>query len=330
MNLSDLTTLRVGGPVGTFLDAPLQSAVPDISGDLLVIGGGSNLVAPDAGFHGTVLRDTAREIRETGEGVLSVDSGVPWDRLVEESISRGFSGLEALSGIPGSVGAAPVQNIGAYGSEVADCLQSVKVWDRAERVFTVIGREALGLSYRNSVLKESISSGKWGPTGRWVVVSVDFKFEAGLSAPIRYRELAQTLDLGIGDRCDPAEVRRAVLDIRRSKGMVLDPTDHDTWSAGSFFTNPVVESAPEGAPAYPVAGGVKTSAAWLITNSGFERGFTLNGRAALSSKHVLAITNRGNANSKDVIELADHVRQGVNAQYGIDLVPEPLILERMF
>ena len=263
-------------------------------------------------------------------------------------------GVEALSGIPGTTGATPVQNVGAYGQEVAETISSVRVWDRFERRPRLFALGELQLTYRDSLLKRSlrdpaVGGGRvWGPTGRWVVLEVAFQFRlASLSAPIRYAELARTLGVQPGDRVPSREVRAAVLELRRGKGMVLDAADHDTWSAGSFFTNPVVTAEqaatlPPDAPRFPVAdhsaihqiggepvaveGLVKTSAAWLIAHAGFGKGHGLPGPAALSTKHVLALTNRGGATAADLRALADEVRGGVLAAFGIDLVPEPVIL----
>lgn len=326
MNLSELTTLRVGGPVSELIEAPLAEVVPTVTGPLLVLGGGSNILAADDGFAGVVVRDSAHEITDLGGGALRVDAGTNWDALVAMTVDMGLTGLEALSGIPGSVGAAPVQNIGAYGAEVGEVLASVRVWDRQEHAEQVLTANDLQLGYRDSLLKRSIRSGEWGPTGRWVVLSVDIELERGAGAPVRYKELAGLLGVPIGGRASAKEVRQAVLQLRGRKGMLLDPADHDTWSAGSFFTNPIVDVVPEGAPAFPAGTGFKTSAAWLIERSGFAKGFSLNGRAALSTKHVLALTNRGGANADDILELARTVQKGVREKFNIELQPEPVLV----
>ncbi len=304
------------------------------------------------------MRDLRQEITELdssgcGGTTLSATAGTNWDDFVQFAVEREVMGVEALSGIPGTVGAAPVQNIGAYGQEIAETLAAVRVWDRLEKRPRRLPLSELQLGYRTSVLKRSLTDLKagggrlWGPTGRWVVLNVEFQFRnASLSAPVRYRELAEELDIPLGTRAPSAQVREAVLKLRRSKGMVLVPSDHDTWSAGSFFTNPVVSTAtaaqlPEAAPRFPVEqrslvasiaseapvlpDRVKTSAAWLIANAGFSRGYHLEGhpQAALSTKHVLALTNRGGATTAEILALADHIRAGVEDAFGIRLVPEP-------
>lgn len=364
--LADLTTLRVGGPIARYVEAHSEeeviaavTAADDDGVPLLVLGGGSNLLASDEAFPGTVVRDMRRGIRaesfSTCAGAaMEVPAGQPWDDVVALAVQEEWMGVEALSGIPGTTGATPVQNVGAYGQEVAETISSVRVWDRFERQPRLFALGELQLTYRDSLLKRSlrdpaVGGGRvWGPTGRWVVLEVAFQFRlASLSAPIRYAELARTLGVQPGDRVPSREVRAAVLELRRGKGMVLDAADHDTWSAGSFFTNPVVTAEqaatlPPDAPRFPVAdhsaihqiggepvaveGLVKTSAAWLIAHAGFGKGHGLPGPAALSTKHVLALTNRGGATAADLRALADEVRGGVLAAFGIDLVPEPVIL----
>jgi UDP-N-acetylmuramate dehydrogenase len=364
--LAELTTFRVGGPVARYVEVHSEeefvaaiSAADDDGAPLLVLGGGSNLLATDEPFPGTVVRDMRRGIRadsfSTCAGAaMDVPAGHPWDDVVARAVAEEWMGVESLSGIPGSTGATPVQNVGAYGQEVAETISSVRVWDRLERRPRLLSLAELQLGYRDSLLKRSlrdpdVGGGRvWGPTGRWVVLEVSFQFRlASLSAPIRYAELARTLGVAVGERVPSRAVRDAVLELRRGKGMVLDAADHDTWSAGSFFTNPVVtteqaDALPADAPRFPVAdhtaihqiGGdpvpvedlVKTSAAWLIAHAGFAKGHGLPGPAALSTKHVLALTNRGGARAADIRALADEVRSGVLEAFGIDLVPEPVIL----
>lgn len=352
---ADLTTLRVGGPVEELLDAWTESELIDqIRGadeagrDLLVLGGGSNLVAADAPFDGVVIRDRREEITiqsqdACGGAAFTVTAGTPWEAVVDAAIENEWMGLEALTGIPGSTGATPVQNVGAYGQEVASIIASVRCWDRSEGRVRTLAAAELGFGYRTSILKRSI--GQMGYTPRWVVLAVSFHTRvASLSAPVRYAELARTLEIPLEARAPAAEVRAAVQTLRRSKGMVLDHADHDTWSAGSFFTNPIIpaELVPLGAPAFPetepevkvphpgaaceTGPWVKTSAAWLISHSGFERGFSLGTPAALSTKHALALTNRGGARAADVVALARHVRAEVAARHGITLVPEPVFV----
>lgn len=287
---------------------------------------------------------------------LSVSGGLAWDRLVECCVTQGFSGLEALSGIPGVVGAAPVQNIGAYGGEVADCLLGVTAWDRQEHQLVYLSAADLRFGYRDSLLKQSrlqigadCGTPRFAParpgtnpaTGRWIVLEVDFALQRGGGTPVRYAQLAGALGVPMDTVVPAAQIRTAVLELRHSKGMVLDPSDHDTWSVGSFFTNPIlpVEAAaalelPQDAPRWEAAlpgrageVGVKLSAAWLIEHSGITKGFALPGAGAgVSTKHVLALTNRGNATAADIQALGSHIIAAVQGAYGVTLVPEPVIL----
>ncbi|HKS48394.1 MAG TPA: UDP-N-acetylmuramate dehydrogenase [Amycolatopsis sp.] len=325
--LAEHTTLRLGGPARAFVvaesTADLLSAVRGAEDRVLLLGGGSNLVVGDSGFSGTVVKIATHGWRIDG-GQVDVAAGQNWDEFVAAMVDAGFGGLECLSGIPGSVGATPIQNVGAYGCEVADLLTSIECFDRRTgEVHTATAKE-LGFAYRTSVLKGA----DWG-----IVLSVRFALrEDGLSAPIRYAELARKLGVEPGARVPAARVREAVLELRRGKGMVLDPLDHDTWSAGSFFTNPIVvpetvEGMPADAPRYPADGGVKLSAAWLIEHAGFAKGYPgPGGRVSLSHKHTLALTNRGSATTADLLTLAREVRDGVYARFGVTLVPEPLLI----
>lgn len=346
--LADLTTFRVGGPVDSFITAASEEElirqICEADADatpLLVIGGGSNILASDAAFEGIVLQDARSEISvsDHGEAVcVCATAGTNWDMLVAWTVEEGFSGLEALSGIPGTVGASPVQNIGAYGQDVSATLKEVRAWDRDARKVVTLSREDLKLTYRHSILKESLStpqpSGRtYGPTGRWVVLSVTFELpRSEMSAPVLYGELARRLGVEVGEAAPTARVREAVLALRRGKGMLLDAADHDTWSAGSFFTNPILSdeaaaALPEGAPRFPAGQGrVKTSAAWLIDHAGFAKGFAVRegAPASLSTRHVLALTNRGGAQASDLVELALRVREGVREAFGVTLVPEPV------
>ena len=273
---------------------------------------------------------------------VTVASGESWDDLVARAVSEEWSGIEALSGIPGLTGGTPIQNVGAYGQEVADTIARVTAYDRVTRRTEIIAVGDCGFGYRTSRFKSDPS--------RYVVLSVTFQLPLGsLSAPIGYAELASRLGVEVGERAPAREVRAAVLALRRGKGMVLDPGDHDTWSVGSFFTNPIVEAGqvPDGAPAWPVEGGpsagsggalqqaggpgtssglVKTSAAWLVEQAGFPRGYPEGGAARLSTKHTLAITNRGSATTSDVLALAREIRAGVRDRFGIELVAEPVLL----
>lgn len=351
--LKELTTFRIGGPIGAFLEVVEEAEFTDAirgadeSGTpLLVVGGGSNILASDEGFAGIVVHDARRQVTctaagDTGDTVLvTASAGMVWDEFVSWSLDEGLSGIEALSGIPGTVGAAPVQNVGAYGHEISDTLESIVAWDRAVGRALRIPAKDLELSYRDSRIKRSLHEGDsqgrvWGPTGRWVVLEARFALKkSALSAPILYRELAGRLGVDPGERADAGLVRETVIALRTSKGMVLDAEDHDTWSAGSFFTNPILSAAqvrclPDEAPRFKQADStVKTSAAWLIDHAGFGKGYALAGArpegAAVSFKHVLALTNRGSASAGEVVELALRIREGVEERFGVRLVPEPV------
>ena len=329
--LAGLTTLRLGGPAARLVVAETDDEVvetvraADRRGEpLLVLGGGSNLVVADAGFDGTVLQVATRgvEVAAQAEHALEIAAGVDWDHAVSLAVDEGYAGVEALSGIPGRVGAAPIQNVGAYGQEVAQTVARVRVLDRTTHDVVDLAPEDCGFGYRDSTFKRI--------PDRFVVLAVAFALEhSRLGAPVRYAELARRLGVEPGDRAPAADVRQAVLDLRRGKGMLLDPDDHDTWSAGSFFTNPVLaaDAVPEGAPRFAASDGlVKTSAAWLIEHSGFSRGFGAPGPAALSGKHTLAVTNRGEADAADLVALARQVRDGVSTRFGVLLEPEPVMV----
>ncbi len=336
--LAGMTTLRVGGPARRVMhvatDDDLVEAVTsaDAGGEpLLLVGGGSNLLVADDGFPGTVVRIESRGVRVESAGSgrvrVRVSAGEPWEALVATAVESGWSGVEALSGIPGSSGATPIQNVGAYGAEVSRVIESLEVLDRRTGAVRRMGPDEAAFGYRSSALKRT--------PGRWVVLSVTMDLAVDrLGSPVGYAELAGLLGVAIGDRAPAAAVRQAVLELRRGKGMVLDDSDHDTWSAGSFFTNPVLSAAaadalPEGAPRFDQPdGSVKTSAAWLISNAGFPRGFAVRpgAPAALSTKHSLALTNRGGATAQDLLELARAVRAGVAERFGIVLDNEPVLV----
>jgi UDP-N-acetylmuramate dehydrogenase len=316
--LSDHTTLRLGGPAARFAVAETDDAViAALTPDALILGGGSNLVVGDAGYEGTVVKVATRGIEREGD-TLHVAAGEVWDDVVQHAIAHGLAGIECLSGIPGSTGATPIQNVGAYGQEVSDTIISVRAYDRRARAVVDLTPEQCGFAYRDSMLKQT--------PGAFAVLRVSFRLTEGPPGAIRYGELARAVG------ADPTlqEVRDAVLALRRGKGMVLDADDHDTWSAGSFFTNPILDPAavPEGAPAFPQDDGrVKTSAAWLIDHAGFAKGFRLPGsNVAISSKHVLALTNRGAGTTAELLALAEEIQRGVEARFGMRLVPEPVFV----
>lgn len=290
--------------------------------------GGSNLVIADEGFPGTVILVRSRGISVDADAcsgaMVTVQAGENWDDFVAHAIGQDWVGIEALSGIPGSVGATAIQNVGAYGQDVAQTIASVRTYDRVESKIRTFAAADCGFSYRHSRFKSE--------PHRYVVLSVTFQFALGdLSAPVTYAELARTLGVQAGERAPAKAVRDAVLGLRRGKGMVLDADDHDTWSAGSFFTNPllspeVAASLPADAPRYDQPDGtVKTSAAWLIERAGFGKGYG-SGRAKLSTKHTLALTNRGEATTADLLGLAREIRNGVEAAFGITLVNEPVLV----
>ena len=333
--LRDRTTLRLGGPARRWVTATTEAelveavATADRAGEpVLVLGGGSNVVVADEGFDGVVVEIATRGVRpDVDDGVscggvmVTVAAGEVWDELVATAVARGWVGVEALSGIPGSVGATPIQNVGAYGQEVSQTVASVRVWDRRLHGVRTFANADCGFGYRHSRFKAD--------PGRHVVLDVTFQLAQGsLGTSVTYAELSRRLGIEQGERAPLAQVREAVLALRGGKGMVLDAADHDTWSAGSFFTNPVVDAGvlPDEAPAWPQPDGrVKTSAAWLIERAGFGKGYG-TGRVRLSSKHTLALTNRGGATTSELLALAREVRDGVEAAYGIRLVNEPVLV----
>ena len=335
--LSDHTTLRLGGPANRWVraetEAELIESVSRADADqepVLVLGGGSNVVVADEGFPGTVVEVATRGIEsDIGDDVdascsgatVKVAAGEAWDPFVALATEKRWAGIEALAGIPGYVGATPIQNVGAYGQEVSQTIASVRVWDRKLRGVRTFAAADCGFGYRTSRFKQD--------PGRHVVLDVTFQLRLGTyGPPIEYAELARTLNLEVGQRALIEAVREAVLTLRSRKGMVLDETDHDTWSAGSFFTNPVLpaDQVPGGAPAWPQPDGtVKTSAAWLIEHAGFAKGHG-NDRVGLSTKHTLALTNRGTATTHDLLDLAREVRDGVRDRFGVTLVNEPVLI----
>ena len=320
MRLAELTTLRLGGPA-TVLEASTQAELVAIlrdHPDAKVLGGGSNVVVADAGLEVPVVRIRTSGVQQHGDQFV-VEAGVDWDSFVADMVAAGRAGVEALSGIPGTVGATPVQNVGAYGQEVADTIAGVRVLVRDTGEVTTWPAQRVGFGYRSSEFKRQPDD--------HVVLAVAFDLPEGNSSPVRYAELARTLGVNVGESAPLSEVRNAVLGLRRGKGMVLDPEDPDTRSAGSFFTNPIVASAPDGAPAWPQPDGrVKTSAAWLIEQAGVGKGFALPGsQVAVSGKHTLALTNRGGGTTVGLLELARAIRDRVHERFGITLVPEPMM-----
>ncbi|MFF2185707.1 UDP-N-acetylmuramate dehydrogenase [Streptomyces sp. NPDC058155] len=337
--LAPLTTFRLGGPATRLItattDAEVVAAVreaDDAGTPLLIIGGGSNLVIGDKGFEGTALRIATSGFDLSGTA-LELAAGETWTDAVARTVEAGLAGIECLAGIPGSAGATPIQNVGAYGQEVSSTITEVVAYDRTTRETLTLTNAECAFSYRHSRFKEHPE--------RYVVLRVRFALEDadGLSAPLKYAETARALGVEPGDRVPAATARETVLALRAGKGMVLDPADHDTWSAGSFFTNPILDDAQYAAflaraserlgpdvapPAFPAGDGrTKTSAAWLIDRAGFTKGYGA-GPARISTKHTLALTNRGDATTEDLLALAREVVAGVHEAFGITLVNEPV------
>jgi UDP-N-acetylmuramate dehydrogenase len=332
--IAPLTTLRLGGRAKRLVTAERESELVDIVREvdlrkdkLLVIGGGSNLVVSDAGFDGTVVRIGTRGRVVEGDEV-TVQAGEPWDDLVGSLVDDGFAGVECLAGIPGLAGATPMQNVGAYGQDVSETLVRLRAFDRDRGEIVTFEKADCHFSYRNSVFRGR---------DRHVILEVTFRLErTRTSRPIRYAELARALSVSEGATAPLEEVKRTVCELRRKKGMVLDPSDPDTTSAGSFFTNPIldaealerVRSRWDGPPmpVFPEPDGrFKLSAGWLIENAGFKKGLTV-GRVAVSSKHALALTNRGGATTKELVALARQLRAGVFARFGVMLENEPVFV----
>lgn len=331
--LAPLTTLRVGPVARRLITCDTTQKVVDVTralgpdSDALVLAGGSNVVLADDLTDLTVVLLANTEITVKGN-VVRAEAGAAWDDVVVTSLAHGLGGLECLSGIPGSAGATPVQNVGAYGAEVADTIRRVRLLDRRTGADSWVPPSALQFGYRTSILKHSSAA---------TVLEVEFELRPdGLSAPMRYGELANALGAEQNSRIDAARVRDAVLALRAGKGMVLDEADHDTWSVGSFFTNPVVDqevferlkgSVDGVVPNYPAPDGVKLAAGWLVERAGFVKGYPGDDAVArLSTKHALAVTNRGKATTSDVIALARTVRDGVRTTFGIELTPEPILI----
>lgn len=326
---AELTTFRIGGSAANLISARTEEEVLHAANeaDLLVLGGGSNLLVSDGGYSGTVLKieTVGRNIESDACSGAKIDlaAGESWGAFVDFAVASGYAGVETLAGIPGTVGAAPIQNIGAYGSEIAESIARVRTYDRHEKKITTFAAAECGFGYRTSKFKSA--------PNRWIVLNVTLQLRlAGESNPIKYQELADVLGVKIGGRAPLTEVHDAVLALRRKKGMVLDPSDRDTWSAGSFFTNPVVDESVAAAlladtPKWPMPNGVKVSAAWLIERAGFAHGYRVGG-AGISGKHSLALVNAENARAADVIALAREIRGCVQEKFGILLEPEARLI----
>jgi len=328
--LSSFTTLRVGGPARKIIHAHSEAeliefvkAADSAKEPILILGGGSNLLISDAGFAGTVIRveskGNALDYDACSGGMIEVSAGEDWDKFVGISIEKGFADLESLSGIPGTVGGAPIQNIGAYGHEISETIARVKTYDRSKGKVKTFTNTECKFSYRNSIFKEQ--------PGRYVILTVTFQLRKGAqSLPITYAELAKQLSVNIGDQVEVAKVREAVLKLRASKGMLIN-LENEIYSAGSFFVNPILSKSaadqlPADAPRWPQNDGkVKTSAAWLMEHSGVIKGEKLAG-AQISDKHVLALTNSGGATAEDIVELAKRARKKVYEKFGIKLEAE--------
>lgn len=335
--LAPYTTLGLGGPARRLAKVEniddLKQALADAGEDpVLVLGGGSNLVVRDGGFPGTVIQIAIAgvKIREHDDhAVVSAFAGESWDGFVAQMVEAKLCGVECLSGIPGLVGATPIQNVGAYGQEVADTISLVRVLDRRTGEIESVEPKACGFAYRTSAFKGS---------ERWVVLEVQFQLaRSAESMPLMYPELARVLGVAPGGRAPLVDVRSTVIALRRSKGMVVDPADPDSRSAGSFFMNPILDAGalalleanfPVGAamPKFPqLDGRTKLSAGWLIERAGFAKGHGA-GRVGISGKHALALVNRGEATTGELLALAQEIQGAVRARLGIDLVPEPVIV----
>jgi len=342
VRLADYTTVRLGGPARGFVRAGTEEELigavraADAAGEpVLILGGGSNLVVADEGFDGTVIQVATRGVsRGAGPGVLTVAAGEDWDAVVARTVAEGLAGLECLSGIPGLVGATPIQNVGAYGQEVAETIIRVRVYDRKAGDVLEIPNEQCGFGYRTS---------RFRGADRFVVLSVTFGLAVQVrSVPVRYAELVAALGVLPGDQVESTEARSAVIELRQRKGMVIDPADPDTRSVGSFFVNPVLNAAALAAveaaararcgpdtrvPRFSAGDGlVKVPAAWLIERAGFSRGYNPGDGVRISAKHTLALVNAGSASTAALLALAREIRDGVRDAFGVSLAPEPVLI----
>lgn len=330
--LSDHTSLRVGGLALNVCEIQSPSDIQEFvheygNQEFFVLGGGSNIVAPDHEIKTPIayMQLVNSSTKTDGDFVeITAGAGMNWDDFVADAVDQGLAGVETLSGIPGTVGASPIQNIGAYGSEVKTSIKSLQIVDGSTGKSRILNNEELKFSYRYSMLKDLSS--------RFIIENVTFKLKREKNSKItNYPQVAESLGINPGESVPIKELRKVIIEIRKSKGMVLNPNDHDTFSVGSFFINPVMtkELVPTNAPMYEhESGKVKTSAAWLIEQSGFEKGFR-HGGAIISSKHTLAISNSGNATAEDVIELSNRIKSGVKQKFGIELNIEPKILTNL-
>ncbi len=334
--LAPLTTMRVGGPAARMMaidrEELLVEALATTAASrepVFVLGGGSNVVVSDEGFPGLVLQMAVRgvAVHDQGDRVrVEVGAGEDWDALVGRAADEGWTGVACMSGIPGLVGATPIQNVGAYGQEVSDTIASVRVFDRDRGAFEDLAPSACGFGYRASVFKRS---------PRWIVTRVTFAFARSRTERVRYAELVKALGVAEGGEAPAARVRETVIALRRGKGMVVDPGDPESVSAGSFFVNPVVDAATvarveavvgQRPPGFDAGGGkTKLAAAWLVERAGFTRGWT-QGRAGVSRKHALAIVNRGGATAAEILAAARTIRDGVRERLGVTLEPEPVLV----
>ena len=331
---ADHTTMRIGGSVDAWIVARTEEACveavvecDDIGAPVLVVGGGSNIVCSDEHFAATVVQVACTGVQmfeRDGFVHAVVAAGEDWDSLVQRTLQFGCGALAPLSGIPGLVGATPIQNVGAYGAEVSELIDSVRVWDRRDRVVRDLAAPDCGFDYRSSVFKSQ--------PDRYMVLEVAFVLPYTGEVLVGYRQLAQALGVAVGEWSEGIDVRHAVLELRRKKGMVLDESDHDTWSVGSFFVNPILtpEDAahlPAECPTFESGAGIKASAAWLIESCGVQPGYALpDSHARVSSKHTLALCNEGGATSEEVLALARDIRERVRERYGIELTPEPRLV----
>ena len=345
MRLADYTTVGLGGPARGFVRAGTEEELigavraADAAGEpVLILGGGSNLVVADEGFDGTVIQVATRGVsRGAGPGVLTVAAGEDWDAVVARTVAEGLAGLECLSGIPGLAGATPIQNVGAYGQEVAETITRVRVYDRKAGDVLEIPSGQCGFGYRTS---------RFRGADRFVVLSVTFGLAVQVrSVPVRYAELAAALGVSPGDQVESTEARSAVIELRQRKGMVINPADPDTRSVGSFFVNPVLDAAALAAvevaararcgpdtrvPRFEVEGSgdglVKVPAAWLIERAGFAKGYGQGDGVRISAKHTLALVNAGSASTAALLALAREIRDGVRDAFGVSLAPEPVLV----